>query len=85
MTRLTCEQSIMNYFMSEAKGRMICADELKKRNEVSNFALSTIKTKLSALKKKDKLTIPFRTRGPNMKKNKNLTKKGKCYYKLKEK
>jgi len=72
---VTCKSEILNEFEVSVKEGMVTADILKKRDGLGRYALSTIKTTLSRLKKEGVLRIAFKTRGDHY-------LKGKCYYKL---
>ena len=80
----SCKNLIKEEFNKKIKGGMVSADILKQRDAFKKYALSTIKTNLSRLKKAKFLNIGFRTRGGQWI-GSNLDgslkyKKGKCYY-----
>lgn len=84
MKTITCAEAIMKEF--DINSGMKTAEMLKQREGFNKWALNTIKSSLSKLKKEKKLMIGFRTRGSSIIYTKKLSdvplKKGKCYYKL---
>ena len=80
----SCENLVILEFQRNILGGMISAEELRKKVSLSGFALNTIKSTLSRLKKKKLLQIAFRTRGKQTEEI-NITgekyfKPGRCYY-----